>query len=181
MVTTWSVGTNADGMTSLVNSGLLNGPSGVGNRLAFVTERLRSRPVDNWTRRSRGIGGLTRYVNQCTTSTDHLFVTWFAPQVYFQSERPFGGGQVFLTQGWHATPADQRASVALLQRQRVPIVLENMDWEYENYFPIVAEYVRGHYRMVEIPADWAEGYRVLVDPDVKPTGTYDLFDLPCYR
>jgi hypothetical protein len=176
----WSVGTNADGMTSLVNSGLLNGPSGVGNRLTFVTERLRSRPIDNWTRRSRGIGGLTRYVNVCTTSADHLF-TWFAPQVYFQSERPFGGGQVFLTQGWHATPADQRASVALLQRQRVPIVLENMDWEYENHFPIVAKYVRGHYRKVEISADWAEGYRVLIDPDPKPTGTYDLFDLPCYR
>jgi hypothetical protein len=181
MVTAWSVGTNADGMTSLVTSRILTGPAGVRERLAIVTERLRARPVDNWTRRSPGIGGLTRYVNECTVSTDHLFVTWFAPQVYFHSERPFGGGQVFLTQGWHATPADQRKSVALLQQQRIPIVLENMDWEYEQYFPIVAEYVRSHYRNVEIPPDWAQGYRVLVDPTVKPTGTYDLFDMPCYR
>jgi hypothetical protein len=56
-----------------------------------------------------------------------------------------------------------------------------MDWEYEHYFPIVAEYVRSHYRSIEIPADWAQGYRVLVDPNVTPTGTYDLFDMPCYR
>jgi hypothetical protein len=181
MVTAWSVGTNADGMTSLVTSGILMGPAGVRDRLALVTERLHARPVDNWSRRSPGIGGLTRYVYECTGSTDHLFVTWFAPQVYFQSERPFGGGQVFLTQGWHATPADQRKSVALLERQRVPIVLENMDWEYENYFPLVAEYVRSRYRNVEIPPDWAQGYRVLVDPNVKPTRTYDLFDMPCYR
>jgi hypothetical protein len=153
----------------------------VRDRFAIVTERLHARPVDNWTRRSPGIGGLTRYVYECTATTDHLFVAWFAPQVYFQSERPFGGGQVALQEGWYATPADQRVSVALLQRQHVPIVLENMDWEYERHFPILAEYVRGHYRNVEIPPDWAQGYRVLVDPSVKPTGTYDLFDMPCYR
>jgi hypothetical protein len=181
MVTAWSVGTNADGMSSLVTSGIPLGPAGVRDRLAIVTERLHARPVDNWARRAPGIGGLTRYVYECTASTDHLFVAWFAPQVYFQSERPFGGGQVALQEGWYATPADQRMSVALLKRQRVPIVLENMDWEYERHFPILAEYVRGHYRNVEIPPDWAQGYRVFVDPDVKPTGTYDLFDLPCYR
>jgi hypothetical protein len=181
MVTAWSVGTNADGTTSLVNSGVLLGPAGVRDRFAIVTERLHARPVDNWTRRSPGIGGLTRYVYECTATTDHLFVAWFAPQVYFQSERPFGGGQVALQEGWYATPADQRVSVALLQRQHVPIVLENLDWEYERHFPILAEYVRGHYRNVEIPPDWAQGYRVLVDPSVKPTGTYDLFDMPCYR
>jgi hypothetical protein len=181
MVTAWSVGTNADGMTSLVTSGIPLGPAGVRDRLAIVTERLHARPVDNWARRAPGIGGLTRYVYECTASTDRLFVAWFAPQVYFQSERPFGGGQVALQEGWYATPADQRMSVALLKRQRVPIVLENMDWEYERHFPILAEYVRGHYRNVEIPPDWAQGYRVFVDPDVKPTGTYDLFDLPCYR
>lgn len=181
MVTAWSVGTNADGMTSLVISGIPLGPAGVRDRLAIVTERLHARPVDNWTRRSPGIGGLTRYVYECTASTDRLFVAWFAPQVYFQSERPFGSGQVALQEGWYATPDDQRVSVALLQRHRVPIVLENMDWEYEHHFPILAEYVRGHYRNVEIPPDWAQGYRVFVDPNVKPTGTYDLFDLPCYR
>lgn len=180
-ITAWSVGTNADGTTSLVTSRVLLGPAGVRDRLAIVTERLHARPVDNWARRAPGIGGLTRYVYECTASTDHLFVTWFAPQVYFQSERPFGGGQVALQQGWYSTPADQRVSVALLQRQQVPIVLENMDWEYELHFPILAEYVRSHYRNVEIPPDWAQGYRVLVDPNVKPTGTYDLFDMPCYR
>jgi hypothetical protein len=181
LVSAWSVGTNANGMTSLVMSGVLSGPSGIRERLATVNQRLHARPVDNWTARSPGIGGLTRYAHQCTAATDHLFVTWFAPQVYFQSERPFSGGQVFLAQGWNATPADQQVTVSLLQRQRVPIVLENTEWEYEHYFPIVAEYVRNHYRYVEIPADWAQGYRVLVDPNVKRTGTYDLFDMPCYR
>lgn len=181
LVSAWSVGTNANGMTSLVMSGVLSGPSGLRERLATVNQRLHARPVDNWTRRSPGIGGLTLYAHECTTATDHLFVTWFAPQVYFQSERPFSGGQVFLAQGWNSTPSDQQVTVALLQRQRVPIILENKDWEYEHYFPIVAEYVRSHYRYVEIPADWAQGYRVLVDPNVKRTGTYDLFDMPCYR
>jgi hypothetical protein len=32
-------------------------------------------------------------------------------------------------------------------------VLENVEWEYERYFPIIAEYVRSHYRNAEIPAD----------------------------
>lgn len=181
IVTAWSVGTNANGMTTLVTSGVLSGPAGISERLTTVTQRLRARPVDNWARRSPGIGGLTRYAYECTAPTDRLFVTWFAPQVYFQSERPFGGGQVYLQEGWHASPADQRLTIARLQHQRVPIVIENMDFEYEHYFPLIAEYVRSHYRDVDIPADWAQGYRVLVDPKVTPSGTYELFDMPCYR
>jgi len=181
VVTAWSVGTSADAATSAVTSRILDGPSGVRERAALVTDRLRSSPIENWTRRTPGLGGLMRYVYECTAATDRLLATWFAPQVYFYTERPFAAGQVYLTAGWHATPEDQQLSVARLERQRVPVVLENGDWEYERYFPIIAEHVRSRYRNVEIPTDYAQGYRVLVDPRLKPTGTYELFSLPCYR
>ena len=181
VVTLWSVGTAAGLGETLETSQILTGPSGVWQRLGVVTERLRARPIDNVARNAPGTPGLERYVFECTARTDRVFVTWFAPQLFFHAERLFAGGQVYLTAGWHASPADQELTIERLERQRVPIVLEQMDAGFETYFPTVANHV--HKRYVEVPMQSAamEGYRVLVDPRLTPTGTYEPLGLPCYR
>jgi len=143
--------------------------------------RLSTPPIDNWTREARGIGAILRYIFECTAETDRLLVTWFGPEVYFSVERPFAGGQVYLHHGWHSSPADQRLTIEWLARQRVPIVLERNDFEYEQYFPLLADYVRNRYRQVPISADLVGGFRVLVDPSVTSNGTYEPLGAPCYR
>jgi hypothetical protein len=181
VLTAWSVGTNAKVTTDLETSGVLTGPSGVWRRASLVTHRLRSRPIDAWSRDSPDLGGLMRYVFECTTTTDRLLVTWFGPEVFFYTERAFAGGQVYLIPGWNASPEDQRLTVERLDRQRVPIVLESVEGEYRQYFPIVAEYVHGRYREVPIRAGTAPDYRVLVDTRLMPSGTYEPLGTPCYR
>ena len=180
-VTMWSVWTFAEGGANLENSRILTGPAGIWRRATTVTERLRSRPIDNWTREAPDLGGIVRYVFECTAPTDRLLVTWFAPELLFYTERAFAGGQVYLIAGWHASPEDQRDTVGRLERQRVPIVLEHVDSDYGPIFPIVAEYVHRHYRQVSIEAETMRGFRVLVDQRLQPTGTYEPLGTPCYR
>jgi hypothetical protein len=181
MVTLWSVGTFARVSTSLENTQILSGPTGVWQRLGVVAERLRIRPIDNWTRRSSGIGALMRYAFECTSDRDRLVAAWFAPEVYFYTERAFGGGQVYFIQRWHNSPEDQRLTIERLERQRVPIVIEKDDWDYENYLPLVADYIHHRYRVVFIEGDTVSGFRVLVDTHLTPAGVYEPLGAPCYR
>ena len=181
MVTLWSVGTFAQVSTSLGNTQILSGPAGVWQRVGVVAERLRMRPFDTWTRRSSGIGALMRYAFECTSDTDRLVAAWFAPEVYFYTERAFAGGQVYLIQRWHNSPDDQRLTIERLERQRVPIVIEKDDWDYENYFPLVADYIHHRYRVVPIEGDTISGFRVLVDTRLTPAGVYEPLGAPCYR
>lgn len=180
LVTAWAAGTSAEVVRSIDASRLLAGPSAVAERAWGVTAVLRSRPIDSLSREDEGLPGLTRYLFECTAPTDRAFVTWFAPRVFFEAERAFAGGQVYLTHGWHSSPEDQQLTVERLARQRVPIVIDSVESAYEEYFPIVATYMRE--RFVEAVSTSAlEGYRVLVDRQLTPTGTYEPLGLPCYR
>jgi hypothetical protein len=181
LLTVWSVTTNAAGMATLEASGVFSGPAAVVRQARRATERLRSRPIANWSRDASGLGGVARYVFECTAPGDRLLAAWFAPQVFFYAERAFAGGQVYLIPGWHDSPDDQRLTVERLQRQRVPIVLESDDSDYETFFPIVAEYIHSNYRAVALNGDRLSGYRILLDRRLPPTRTYEPLGVPCYR
>jgi hypothetical protein len=181
IATLWSVWTFAEASASLETSRLLTGPAGVLKRMQTVSTNLHTRPIDNWTRESPGLGGLVRYVFECTAATDRLLVTWFAPEVFFQAERAFAGGQVYLMPRWHSSPADQRLTIERLERQRVPIVLEKTGEDYASYFPLVADYLRDRYRSVPIQGESMRDFRMLVDTRLTPTGTYEPLGTPCYR
>jgi hypothetical protein len=181
LVSIWSVATNAELMTSVEDSGVLSGPVGVIRRARRVSERLRTRPIESWTREASGLGGVMRYVFDCTVPTDRILAAGFAPQVFFYAERPFAGGQVYLIPGWHDSADDQRLTRERLQRQRVPIVLEIGDSDYETFFPHVAEHIHRYYRRTPLSGDRVSGYRILVDQRLTPTGRYEPLGAPCYR
>jgi hypothetical protein len=180
-ITVGSVWVYANVSTNLENSGILNGPVAVWRQAETIASRLKSRPIDGWTRTSPGLGGLLRYVFECTTPTDRLLVTGFAPDAFFITERAFAGGQVYLIDGWHYSPADQRLTIERLERQRVPIVIERTGWNYQQHFPILADYIGMRYRYVPLPADSMRALRVLVDRGLTPTGSYEPLGTPCYR
>jgi len=181
LLTAWSIGINAHLGQGIETSRVLTGPAGVWGRLAVVTERLRERPIANWTADEAGLAGLTRYVFECTTPEDRVLVTWFEPRVFFYAERRFAGGQVYLHPNWHASPEDQRLTIERLESQRVPLVLERTDQAYEPRFPLVHAWVEAHYENAPIASPRMRGYRVLVDRRLTPTGTYGPLGIPCYR
>lgn len=181
LVTVWSVMTDGHVLENLEASRILTGPAGIVDRMGVVTGRLEARPIDQWQPADPGIPGLGRYVFECTAPTDRVFVTWFAPQVFFYTERRFAGGQVYLTANWHASIPDQQLTIERLEHQRVPIVLERVDAESPRRFPLVFDYLQQHYVDAPMSSDGMKLYRVRVDTRLQPTRTYEPLGLPCYR
>jgi hypothetical protein len=181
LLTLWSVVADARALSNFEAMGVARGPMAMWGRMGIVSERLRVRPIDYWGRDDPGIPGLGRYVFECTVPTDRIFVTWFAPQVFFYTERLFAGGQVYLTANWHASVADQQLTIERLKHQRVPIVLERTDGEYAVRFPLIYKYVQERYQVAPLTSDGMKLFRVLVDRNLMPTGTYEPLSLPCYR
>jgi len=181
LLTIWSVAADARVVANLDVSRILTGPAGAWWRMGVVSERLRVRPIDAFSRTDAGIPGLARYLFECTAPDDRVLVTWFDPQIFFYAERPFAGGQVYLTANWHASAGDQQLTIERLQHQRVPVVLERTDGEYPVRFPQVYQYVQTHYRNAPMTSEGMALYRVLVDSGLTPTGTYKPLGLPCYR
>ena len=107
-------------------------------------------------------------------------MAWFAPQIVFYAERRFAGGQAFLLPGWYGSPGDQQLTIERLGRQRVPVVLEQVDPDYRVYFSAVYNYVHQHYEEASPTSDSIPGVRVLIDRRLTPTGTYEPLGLPCY-
>lgn len=181
VLTFWCVAADARALSNLDASRILTGPAGIWWRAGVVKERLSIRPIDDWAPDDPGIPGLGRYVFECTAPTDRLFVTWFAPQIFFYAERMFAGGQVYLTPNWHASPEDQQLTIERLEQQRVPIVLERLENPYDDRFPEIYRYVHAHYADAPMTAERMKGFRVLVNRRLTPTGTYEPLGLPCYR
>jgi hypothetical protein len=146
---------------------------------------LRARPIDAWAPPgSTGERALTRFIYQCTAPTDRVLTANFLPQVNFYGERGFAGGQVYLLVGWHASISDQQLTIARLERQRVPVVIvdeavQGVTW---GAFPLVADYVRRHYRVAATsPFGGERVFVVYVDRELSPAGDYGPLGLPCYR
>lgn len=166
------------------NSVILLGPRAVMGRVANVVKELgTSPPIDAWAPvGSTGLKGLIRYVHGCTKPTDRLIVTWFAPELFFYSGRAFAGGQKAFHHDHFSSAADQRVTLARLERQSVPIVLVDVGRykEFEEKFALVHRYLLAHYTIAR-EFDFGERYRILIDRRAIPSGTYAPLSLPCFK
>jgi hypothetical protein len=128
---------------------LVEGPSAVMTRAAAIARSAREWP---WSGQWPGDEEwrVARYVHDCTQSGDRLLVTWFAPQYYVFSRRPFAGREAALMPVYR-DPATYEARVLdTWRRQRVPIVLAE-DTTYPGFvaaYPALADYIATHYRHV---------------------------------
>jgi len=165
---------------------LADGPNAAAERASHVIDWLgTSPPIDAWDPSTAvGSQALLRYVHTCTKPTDHLLVTWFAPDYYFYSGRGFAGGQIFWFSRYYNSPADQQRTIERLEQQSVPIIISDpvRQREFRIRFPVVHEYVTRHYRLAGESGfgDARSVFLVLVDSRLASTGTYERLSLPCY-
>ena len=191
LVTFWSVwtvgGSGASGgfPARLGRAGFLDGPSGTWEQFGVVNRGLRRRPIDEWAPPgSTGLPAVTRYLFDCTAPSDRVLVTWYAPDVFFYSERGFAGGQAFLYGEWHASVADQRLTLERMQRQSVPIILARRDRVdlFRRGFPLIYDYVQANYRLAESTlGGQPSAHLVFVDTRLDPVGEHPVLGLPCYQ
>ncbi len=191
MITFWSVwtiggsGESGGHLSRLTRAGVMDGPSGVWEQFGAVNRRLRRRPIDEWAPpESTGLPAVIRYLFDCTSPSDRVLVTWYAPDVFFYAERGFAGGQTFLHGGWHASVADQRLTIERMQWQSVPIILAREDRmeTFRQGFPLIYDYVQANYRLAESTLGGEpSAHLVFVDTRLEPAGEHPVLGLPCFR
>lgn len=96
------------------------------------------------------------YLDRCTTTSDHLLVAGFMPEVPYYARRPFAGGQSTFVSGYYASTENQELVIARLRSQSAPFVLmpSTEAVGFDESFPLVAAYLRGRYtHMADVRVD----------------------------
>lgn len=121
---------------------------------------------------------LIRYMHDCTTGGDRLFVTGSTPyQVGYLAERPIAGGHLQWEHRWRSDPEHEAQSLALLERQSVPFAISTHDPVLEDLvaYPRIREYFLRHY----VEMEGTEG-RLLIDTRRRATSRFGRLGLPCF-
>jgi hypothetical protein len=125
------------------------GPGAMIARAAAIARSAR-----DWPWSAQWPGGeewkVARYVHDCTAPGDRLAVTWFAPQFYVFSQRPFAGRETVLMPLYRDPSTYEPRVLEAWMRQSVPIVLAEQS-TYSRFvaaYPALAEFIATHYRQV---------------------------------
>jgi hypothetical protein len=119
------------------------------------------------------------YLRECTAPGDHILVTGLTPpHVSYYAQRPIAGGHTRWRRGWRSDPAHEAESLALLQRQSVPIAFSTADPVLDTFrsYPRIHAYLEKYY----VPVEGTNGF-ILVDTRRRPRGTFGPMKFPCFR
>jgi len=108
---------------------------------------------------------VARYVHDCTRPGDRLLVTWFAPEYYVFSRRPFAGRETVLMPLYRDPSTYERRVLETWHRQSVPIVLaeESTYPGFAAAYPALADYISTHYREVATMASRGDRIRIYAE------------------
>jgi hypothetical protein len=119
------------------------------------------------------------YLRDCTSPGDHILVSGLTPpHVSYYAQRPIAGGHIRWGRGWRSDPAHEAESLALLERQSVPIAFSTDDPVLDNFksYPRIHAYLVKYY----VPVNGSKGW-IMVDTRRRPTGTFGPDRFPCFR
>jgi hypothetical protein len=120
-----------------------------------------------------------QYLRDCTAPGDHILVTGLTPpHVSYYAQRPIAGGHTRWRRGWRSDPVHEAESLALLQRQSVPIAFSTADPVLDTFtsYPRIHAYLEKYYA----PLEGTKGF-IMVDTRRRPTGTFGAEKFPCFR
>jgi hypothetical protein len=119
------------------------------------------------------------YLRECTAPGDHILITGLTPpHVSYYAQRPMAGGHLRWRRGWRSDPVHEAQSLALLQRQSVPIAFSTADPVLDTFksYPHIQAYLADNY----VPVEGTRGF-IMVDRRRRPTGTFGPDRFPCFR
>jgi hypothetical protein len=122
-----------------------------------------------------------KYANACVPPSDRIAVLWFAPEIYYYSDRLMAIRHLVFAPGL-ASPIEQRRTAEKFIRSSPPVVFAQSGvWTYtRTVFPeLVADVERDYVQAGSLDDD--EGYLVLVRRDRTATGTWGPRAWPCFR
>ena len=122
-----------------------------------------------------------QYANACVPPSDRIAVLWFAPEIYYYSDRLMAIRHLVFAPGL-VSPVEQRRTSEKFNRTSPPVVFaESGVWTYtRTVFPeLVADVERDYVQAGSLDDD--EGYLLLVRRGRAATGIWGPRAWPCFR
>jgi hypothetical protein len=149
-----------------------------------VTGRLMSNPpIAYWQNRNPEVTlRLAAYARECVPESERILVLWFAPEIYYYSERLMGTRHAFFLAQFADLPHERAMELERVRRARPAIVFTkaNSDRAAREAFPEMIELVGREYHAVGAIDD-GDRYQILVRNDRVPVREYGNDRWPCYR
>ena len=201
-VTRWAAGTLACGtmvLTIIATASYVN-LSAVPGRLGFGAEFWRlnvqqfhsyatSPPIDDYAPPAAlGDRALLRYLYACTRPDDRVWVTTDVYTIPYYTERRVVG-HIFWGMGFLASQEQQRRTIAMLERDQVPLIVGvggARPLQYLEPYELVHAYASKRYvEYYPILQDQLNRKGIViwlaVDSRRKPSSTYTRLGLPCFK
>jgi hypothetical protein len=125
---------------------------------------------------------LARYARDCVPPTERLMVLWYAPEIYYYSDRLMAQRHLIFYRGWAALGDEQRLTLEKAQRSAAPLVFASaprLDSVTRQAYPSLVDYVHANYVQVgSVAGD--EEFVILARRDRPPARTYGDAKWPCY-
>lgn len=121
-----------------------------GSHQAFLEYVEQKDPANRWYPQAM------QYVQSCTKPSERILALPFIPILYYLTDRPFGGGQMFLAPGYFSTKNDQIKMVTTMSNEEIAVAIDLPDFGYDNredrkvksYAPIVFDYLNQNFTEV---------------------------------
>jgi hypothetical protein len=143
-----------------------------------------SPPFDAWEARGTAKYQAVRYIRDCTLDHEPLLVLWFAPDLYYYADRPFGSRLGFYMEGYWASAFHERANIAAIERDRPVLAVVEAGREASDLYtyPQLLDYIERHYSPIgELQSSGDNPIRVLARTDREPVSIDPVLGWPCYR
>jgi len=125
---------------------------------------------------------LAMYARDCVPANERLMVLWFAPEIYYFSDRLMAQRHLVFIGGWAALDDEQRLTLEKVRRSSPPLVFasaDRLDDSTRKIYPALVEYVHREYEPAGTVAG-DETYIILARRDRPPLRQYGDGRWPCY-
>jgi hypothetical protein len=125
---------------------------------------------------------LASYARECLSPSDRLVVLWFAPEIYYYSDRLMGQRHLVFIHGWERLAHEQQLTLDKVRRFAPPLVFAKADWRESSVstiYPGLADYIQREYDQVGRLAG-SDDDVVLARRDRAPVRRYGDLSWPCY-
>ena len=125
---------------------------------------------------------LAEYVRRCVAPTDRLLVLWYAPEIYYESDRLMAGRHLYFFPTFAGVEEEQRRELEKVRRFRPPVILTDSASSIaaRKAFPALVRYIDANYVTgAEFGGD-GDRYSILIRRDSPPRTVDRTTGWPCY-
>jgi len=152
-------------------------------REEVVGRLMSSPPIDYWQKRNPEVTlRLAAYARECVPESERILVLWFAPEIYYYSDRLMATRHAFFLSEFGNLPTERDMEIDKIRRWPPAVVFTRAKSErpVRRAFPEVMDLLARDYRVAGSVKD-DDPYQILVRTDRTPVRDYGAERWPCYR